>query len=899
MAFFKYLLIIIVLASAAVFAVGSISIQSPGNLTYNTSNISLSFTFTDGADCWYSNGTVDVSLVNCTNATFIAVPNAPNTLLVFINDSNGAQSFASVSFSIDVMPPQLISARTLDNNSNGMIDMINVSFDEPLRTITISAEGTDFSVSGYTIDEVFSRSAGAAGGYVLFNITELGIMDTNATPQVWINQDQYIDDIHNTSQYSGNVTSIDGAAPVVVSFSLNSSNFTNAGRYNITINFSEAMNSSILPVVSIDPQGTQGKGPFNLTLISFSGVSWTGNFTIPADSSYDDLSGNGTLLLVSNAADMAGNSMAGKSITGIIFDTSGPETSANTTNQWLSSPQNISLACTDIGVSGCKSSFYSLDGSAWINASSLVVNSSGNHTVNFYSVDNLGNAGSVNSTYVLLDINGFAFNETIIAPQNAAKNITIRVKVFPEASGVSRIISNSTWMSPVSNLSMIGNGVWTIFDNVSNFSIGAYIIQINATNVFSNETISVNASFNVVVEEAEGIVINSSVTLDSDNTTIVSAFPTAETTVTLEIKPVSNMSAGMITIEESSTAESLSGYISANKFIDITASSDIMAAMNYTILKISYLHSEVSEADESTLRLWFYNSSSSSWTAMEGGVDTSANIAWANTTHFSKWGIFGTAPAPVQASSGSSGSGSSGQANTAADKENVLEESLNFMFGAGRIYRFLLNDINHVFRIRIVRQNSIEFTMNSVQINDSINAGQLKNYDLDGDDFTEITVVLNSIQNAKANITLIRNTKTLAIPAEETVQNETEIQNETEEQATLNESVVVPAPVTGQVTQDSGSIYYFYALAAVPVLLIVFFGARKLRTDSFHKKLLRQMETSRLPQKRPEPKLQQFMNSQNTYMERQQSKPAKIMSTIPETPEEKPLKKVKVRIARK
>src|SRR3990167_7704916 len=84
---YYYLFAVIIMASAVAFAVGTVSIQSPANTTYNYTNISLTFTFTEGADtCWYNYDTANITLTNCTNATFLAVPNAHTTITVFLDD---------------------------------------------------------------------------------------------------------------------------------------------------------------------------------------------------------------------------------------------------------------------------------------------------------------------------------------------------------------------------------------------------------------------------------------------------------------------------------------------------------------------------------------------------------------------------------------------------------------------------------------------------------------------------------------------------------------------------------------------------------------------------------------------------------------------------------------------
>ena len=77
------------------------------------------------------------------------------------------------------------------------------------------------------------------------------------------------------------------------------------------------------------------------------------------------------------------------------------------------------------------------------------------------------------------------------------------------------------------------------------------------------------------------------------------------------------------------------------KFFDIDAEQTVLDNLGTSRIEVSYLDSEVSAAgiDESTLRLYFWNGAT--WQVADGGVDTTNNFVFANTNHFSTWGIFG------------------------------------------------------------------------------------------------------------------------------------------------------------------------------------------------------------------------------------------------------------------
>lgn len=103
------------------------------------------------------------------------------------------------------------------------------------------------------------------------------------------------------------------------------------------------------------------------------------------------------------------------------------------------------------------------------------------------------------------------------------------------------------------------------------------------------------------------------------------------------------------------------------------SNSAIEGDMGNTEIRVSYTDAEVSAAGitESSLRLYYYNDTDSSWNVYDtpnGGVDTTANYVWAITDHFSIWGIFGSAPT----SSSDSSRGHGGTVTSYASPKNLL-----------------------------------------------------------------------------------------------------------------------------------------------------------------------------------------------------------------------------------
>lgn len=119
--------------------------------------------------------------------------------------------------------------------------------------------------------------------------------------------------------------------------------------------------------------------------------------------------------------------------------------------------------------------------------------------------------------------------------------------------------------------------------------------------------------------------------------------------------------AGNIVIEEyAERPEGTSFMTPLGTYVVITADSVVENALTgATELRVYYNDSDVVAAGlvESTMRLYFWNSTSSLWEApLESGVNTTANYVWARTNHFSSWGVFGSTPV-VSTSSGIGGGG--------------------------------------------------------------------------------------------------------------------------------------------------------------------------------------------------------------------------------------------------
>lgn len=108
---------------------------------------------------------------------------------------------------------------------------------------------------------------------------------------------------------------------------------------------------------------------------------------------------------------------------------------------------------------------------------------------------------------------------------------------------------------------------------------------------------------------------------------------------------------------------SLTNYSLFGKYYNLGLDSNIKSFLQWTIIRLYYNDSDLGELNENLLRLVRINDNGTSEICISpsGGVDTTNNFIYCNTTRFSEWGVGQetiSSPEPSQTSSGGSGGGS-------------------------------------------------------------------------------------------------------------------------------------------------------------------------------------------------------------------------------------------------
>jgi Chitobiase/beta-hexosaminidase C-terminal domain/PASTA domain len=228
-------------------------------------------------------------------------------------------------------------------------------------SVTLSATGT-YNVTFYSVDNVGNAEAPRTVGPIRIDATAPGnsVVLFGASPS-------------GSARLSGTTIFYRGAAPG--SFRLrNTATDADSGPAGTT--FAEVTAANWTPK-SAETVSTPAGGPYESSAFGWS--TGTADFTLTV-TGLDD-AGNGTDTALT-----------------LVDDSTPPDVSDDTasiTDAWRSTNATVTLTGSDSG-SGLAAVYYSLDGgSTWTQGTTVPLTTTGVHTIEYYAVDNLGNASAV------------------------------------------------------------------------------------------------------------------------------------------------------------------------------------------------------------------------------------------------------------------------------------------------------------------------------------------------------------------------------------------------------------------------------------------------------------------------------------------------------------------------
>ena len=227
----------------------------------------------------------------------------------------------------------------------------------------------------------------------------------------------------------------------------NSATFTSPA---VHIDLTSPTTSIFIPGIS--QQQELFNGPVSVTLNASDNLSGVANTfysinggTPQTYTSTFSIAGDGVYAIEFWSVDVAGNTETHKTRT-VKIDTTSPVTQASAagtagTNGWFRSAVQVSLIATD-NVSGVQSTFYRIDGGAQQTyAGPFVVSAQGQHTVEYWSVDNINNTEATKSLALKIDtvapVVTASANPSTAPKRPQPVTVTISGSVTDALSGVS------------------------------------------------------------------------------------------------------------------------------------------------------------------------------------------------------------------------------------------------------------------------------------------------------------------------------------------------------------------------------------------------------------------------------------------------------------------------------
>ncbi|MDR7080077.1 uncharacterized protein YjiK [Neobacillus niacini] len=345
------------------------------------------------------------------------------------DNAGNVEEVQTVKAKIDTVAPETVSNVT-DQWNKGEVPVQLTATDDlsgVAKTFysingTEFVEGTMFTVSEEGVNKVSFYSVDNAGNIEETKTVEVKI---DKTAPVTVSN---VSDKWNQEEVSVELTATDDLSGVAQTFySINGSEFVEGTAFTVT---EEGLNE--VSFYSVDNAGNVEETKTvevkidKTAPVTESNVSdkWNQGEVAVKLTANDDLSGvaktfysingsefiEGTAFTVSEegvnkvsfySVDNAKNIEETKTVE-VKIDTAAPETTSNVTDLWNQGEVSVQLTATD-DLSGVAKTFYSLNGSEFVEGTAFTVSEEGVNEVSFYSVDNAGNVEDVKTVEVKID----------------------------------------------------------------------------------------------------------------------------------------------------------------------------------------------------------------------------------------------------------------------------------------------------------------------------------------------------------------------------------------------------------------------------------------------------------------------------------------------------------------
>ncbi|WP_042478701.1 OmpL47-type beta-barrel domain-containing protein [Bacillus ndiopicus] len=209
------------------------------------------------------------------------------------------------------------------------------------------------------------------------------------------------------------------------------------------------------------------------TFYSIDGAAYVEGTTIKVDGSKASYNVN------FYSVDVAGNKEEVQTIK-LKADLIAPTTTATAPAKWTNKDAVVKLQAQDVE-SGVAKTFYSIDGSSFVEGNTFTVQQEGKHTIQFYSVDLAGNVEDLNTIEVKIDKTVPNVSMDVSKEYKLGDSVQLTYLANDSLSGV--VSEKMVVTSPSLKTTVVANGDSIKFDEQ-----GMYNVTITATDAAGNST---------------------------------------------------------------------------------------------------------------------------------------------------------------------------------------------------------------------------------------------------------------------------------------------------------------------------------------------------------------------------------------------------------------------------
>jgi hypothetical protein len=185
------------------------------------------------------------------------------------------------------------------------------------------------------------------------------------------------------------------------------------------------------------------------------------------------------LTVAQSVSDVAGNTTSASSPP-VKIDRTAPSTSASAVPNWSNTAVTVTLGATD-ALSGVEATHFSVDGGPVQSGASVVIGDEGEHTLDFWSVDNAGNVESASTLAVRVDLSAPSITVSQAPAPNAGGwnngDVTVTFTCADPTSGIASCTAPQTVSAEGAGQTVSGTAV----DNAGNTASASHTVNIDKT----------------------------------------------------------------------------------------------------------------------------------------------------------------------------------------------------------------------------------------------------------------------------------------------------------------------------------------------------------------------------------------------------------------------------------